>query len=215
MDLAAVGHCRMSSKMSAGTSAAGVPTTEIEPFPDHPGRACEVPPFSDIYQKYFDFVWTSARSLGVGPDAIDDVVQEVFIVIHARLHTLKDPAALRSWIYGIVRRTACAQFRAQRARNASTLDYEDTTDSSGLPTPFDLADQSDQARLLWRLLAEIEEPKREVFVMAEIGEMTTPEIAQALDIPLGTAYSRLRAGRQAFEAALARHNTRQTRGGGS
>ena len=215
MDAAPANHCNISPEMSAGSTVAGVPMTEREPFRGHPGPALEVPSFSDIYQKYFDFVWTGARSLGVGPDAIDDVVQEVFIVILARVHTLKDPSALRSWIYGIVRRTSCAQFRAQRARSMTALDgCEGTTDAYGLPTPYDIANQSDQARLLWRLLAEIDEPKREVFVMAEIGEMTTPEIAQALDIPLGTAYTRLRAGRQAFEAALTRHNTKQTRGGG-
>ena len=44
-----------------------------------------------IDQQYFDFVWSSARHLGVGASAIDDVVQEVFIVIHGKLHSLQHP----------------------------------------------------------------------------------------------------------------------------
>ena len=64
-----------------------------------------VPDFETIYDQYFRFVWSSVRRLGVGMDAIDDVVQDVFIVIHSKLHTVRDPSALRSWIYGIVRRT--------------------------------------------------------------------------------------------------------------
>ena len=68
-------------------------------------RSRKVPSFQSVYREYFDFVWSSARRLGVAPDAIDDLVQEVFIVIHAKLHTLEKPEALRSWIYGVVRRT--------------------------------------------------------------------------------------------------------------
>jgi RNA polymerase sigma-70 factor (ECF subfamily) len=58
------------------------------------------------------------------------------------------------------------------------------------------------------LLEEIDWPKREVFMLAELEQMTAPEIAEALDIPLNTAYSRLRAARIAFEEGLTRHNAR-------
>ncbi|MBN2574240.1 MAG: sigma-70 family RNA polymerase sigma factor, partial [Deltaproteobacteria bacterium] len=52
---------------------------------------------------------------------------------------------------------------------------------------------------------ELDEPKREIFVMVEVLEMTVPEVVQALEIPLNTAYSRLRLARKLFEEALARH----------
>ena len=68
--------------------------------------------------------------------------------------------------------------------------------------------QNDQVKLLWSLLAELDEPKREVFMMVELDELTVPEAAEILDIPLNTAYSRLRAARQAFEEALARRTAR-------
>ena len=42
-----------------------------------------VPSFQAVYEKYFDFVWASARRLGVDSSAIDDVVQEIFIAVHA------------------------------------------------------------------------------------------------------------------------------------
>jgi hypothetical protein len=51
----------------------------------------EVSSFESIYRPYFDFVWSSVRRLGVSSAATDDVVQEVFIVIHSRLHTLEQP----------------------------------------------------------------------------------------------------------------------------
>jgi RNA polymerase sigma-70 factor (ECF subfamily) len=164
--------------------------------------------FESIYQQYFDFVWSSVRRLGVGNAAVDDVVQEVFIVIHSRLDTLEQPEALRSWIYGIVRRTVSSHHRAQRTKEASGAALAAEPETRRSPTPFDFADQNDQVRLLGHILAELDEPKREVFMMVELDELTVPEVAEILDIPLNTAYSRLRAARQAFEEAIERHSTR-------
>jgi RNA polymerase sigma-70 factor (ECF subfamily) len=175
-----------------------------------------VSPFESIYRQYFDFVWASVRRLGVSPPATDDVVQEVFIVIHSRLHTLEQPQALRSWIYGVVRRTVSGHHRSRRAREASGATLGTEPDMQrGPPTPFDLTEQNDQVKLLWSLLQELDEHKREVFVMAELDELTVPEIAEFLGIPLNTAYSRLRAARQAFEEALARRLAQREGGGRS
>lgn len=174
----------------------------------------DLPSFPTIYKLYFDFVWSSARRLGVSQEAIDDVVQEVFVIIHSRLHTVQQPESLRSWIYGVVRRTVSGYHRSRRAKDAAGVEagfFEESLQSSQL-TPFEHTQQSDQLQLLAKLLRELDEAKREVFVLAELEEMTAPEIASALDIPLNTAYSRLRAARQAFEQALARHSARDKGG---
>jgi RNA polymerase sigma-70 factor (ECF subfamily) len=172
-----------------------------------PNTASGVPPFQAIYKQYLDFVWSSARHLGAGPDVIDDVVQDVFIVIHAKLATLQRPEALRSWIYGIVRRTVSDYRRSRRTRDAAGARLGAEPKSSH-PSPLDMAERNDDLELLESVLAELDEPKREVFLMVEILEMTVPEVVQGLDIPLNTAYSRLRLARQDFEEALARHEAR-------
>ncbi len=69
-------------------------------------------------------------------------------------------------------------------------------DVDGMLSPADLAEQSDNVRKLWELLDGIDASKREVFIMAELQELTCPEIAKALNIPLNTAYSRLRHARK-------------------
>ncbi|HEU5074208.1 MAG TPA: sigma factor-like helix-turn-helix DNA-binding protein, partial [Polyangiaceae bacterium] len=71
---------------------------------------------------------------------------------------------------------------------------------------------SARLELLSSLLAGLTDVKREVFILAELEEMSVPEIAAALDIPLNTAYSRLRHARQEFEAALARRLANERRG---
>jgi RNA polymerase sigma-70 factor (ECF subfamily) len=176
--------------------------------------AHELPSFDSIYGQYFDFVWSSAQRLGVSPPALDDVVQEIFMVIHSKLSTLRQPESLRSWIYGIVRRTVSDHRRSlrTRSRSAGALAVQAELERPKPRTPLDLNEQSEQVKLLHALLEEIAWPKREVFMLAELEEMTVPEIAEALEIPLNTAYSRLRAARIAFEEGLARRAAHERRG---
>ena len=172
-----------------------------------PSATSPAPPFQAIYKQYLDFVWSSAGHLGARRDVIDDVVQDVFLVVHSKLATLQRPEALRSWIYGIVRRTVSDYRRSGRTRAAAGARLG-TEPSSSRPSPLDLAERNAELELLENILAKLDEPKREVFVMVEVLEMTVPEVVQALEIPLNTAYSRLRLARQSFEEALARHEAR-------
>lgn len=170
--------------------------------------APRTPAFGAVYQQYFDFVWSMARRLGVEQAAIDDVVQDVFVVIHAKLDSLERPEALRSWIYSIVRRTVSTHRRSTRA-SAPPGGAAAVSDAvSQEPTPLEQTEKQAGLALLSQLLDQLDEPKREVFALVELEELSVPEVAEVLDIPLNTAYSRLRAARQAFEAALARHAAR-------
>jgi RNA polymerase sigma-70 factor (ECF subfamily) len=171
----------------------------------------EVPPFAVVYDEYFNLVWSAARQLGVSPEAIDDVVQEIFVVIHSRLGSVQQVESLRSWVYGVARRTVATYRRARRSRNATGAQYAEVADwlEPLPPTPHDLSVLADRQRLLLRLLGELDESKREVFALAEIEGFTAPEIAEALDLPVNTVYSRLRAARLAFEQSLARHKAAQ------
>lgn len=180
-------------------------SSDEEDDPDRRAVSRVLPTFHAVYREYFDFVWSCTRRLGIEPAAMDDVVQEIFIVIHSKLHTLERPEALRSWVYGIVRRTVSTHRRAGRARAAAGITIGvDIEVESLAPTPFEQTEKNAELELLSRMLATLDEPKREVFALVELEELTVPEAAEALEIPLNTAYSRLRAARQAFEAALAR-----------
>jgi RNA polymerase sigma-70 factor (ECF subfamily) len=164
------------------------------------------PSFEALYREYFDFVWSSAARFGVESSAMDDLVQEVFIVIHAKRHTLENPGALRSWIYGIVRRTASNHRRARQTRSNASKELGIQAEARGPePTPLDEVQRRSDLQLLRILLDELDAAKREVFALVELEELSVPQVAELLRIPLNTAYSRLRLARQAFDAGLARH----------
>src|SRR5580692_8867498 len=175
--------------MTAMPTAAG-PPVKAPPVPLE-GRA-PLPSFRLVYDEYFDFVWRCACRLGMPVDAVEDVVQETFMVVHARLETLERPEALRSWLYSVVRRTVSSYHRKRYAQSAREDHQPDLDHNEGVmqPSPLDLAVLGDDVKLLWSLLADLEPTKREVLVMVSLAEMTVPEVAEALEIPLGTAYSR-------------------------
>jgi len=191
-------------------SKTGADSTDA-PGGGHPFRLS----FQAIYNQYLNFVWSTARHLGAETDAIDDVVQDVFIVIHSKLSTLQRPEALRSWIYGIVRRTVSDHRRSRGSRDAARNRHSDeiNSTSSAQASPLDLIERKSELELLENILEKLDEPTREIFVMVEVLEMTVPEVVQALEIPLNTAYSRLRLAREEFEKALARHDLGELNGG--
>jgi RNA polymerase sigma-70 factor, ECF subfamily len=166
----------------------------------------EIPPFAVVYEEYFNLVWSAVRQLGVNADAVDDVVQEVFVVVHARLGSVQQVESLRSWVYGVARRTVSTYRRARRSRHTSGAQYAEIASwlEPQPQTPHDISVLADRRRLLLQLLAELDDAKREVFVLSEVEGFTAREVAEALEIPINTVYSRLRAARQAFEQALAR-----------
>ena len=194
------------SKSSTNASA----TVPDDTGPDLPMPPAGVPALHDVYKEYVNFVWSSARHLGAAADAVDDVVQDVFIVIHAKLATLQNPESLRSWIYGIVRRTVSDYRRSRRTREAAgaRLGAEIKSTSPIQTSPLEMVERNADLDLLEELLAGLDEAKREVFVMVEVLEMSVPEVVQALEIPLNTAYSRLRLARQSCEEVPVRHEAR-------
>jgi RNA polymerase sigma-70 factor (ECF subfamily) len=165
--------------------------------------------FGEVYRTHFPFVWRSARGLGVAPAALDDVVQEIFVVVHRRLPEFEGRSTLRTWIGGIALNVVRRHRRALARKSPHELTRDEPADPDGLRTeardPYEAAELAEGTRLLQHLLDQLDDEKREILVLAELEELPVPEIAEALDLKLNTAYSRLRLARQEFEQALARH----------
>jgi len=162
----------------------------------------------DIYDEHFDFVWRSARRMGVAESAADDVVQEVFLVAHRRLKDFEGRSSVKTWLFGILMRVV-SDHRRRLRRKGGLAPLPDGL-AAERSCPEGEADKRAKVRLLHALLEELDEDKRAVFVLAELEQMTAPEIAEALDVKLNTVYSRLRAARKKFESALRRHRARES-----
>jgi RNA polymerase sigma-70 factor, ECF subfamily len=177
------------------------------------GLPVALPDFDALYDDYADFVWRNARRLGVSPSALDDVMQEVFLVAHRRLSELKRTDSLRAWIFSIVIRVVRGHRRTLRRKDPHQRSATPTADPDQLPdagasNPLAKAEQTDAVRLLHQILGELDEAKRQVFVLAELEEMTETEISAAVGQNVNTVHSRLRAARRDFDQAVLRHRSR-------
>ncbi len=172
-----------------------------------PPRGAGVPPLDvlAVHEAHADFVWCSLQRLGVRSADLDDLCQEVFIVVHKRLHTFDGSSQLTTWLFGICLRVAAAyRRRAWFRRETPTAEVPDLdgTPPSGRPDELYAARQA--RATLARVLDTMDLEKRAVFVMFEIDELSTDAIAGILGVPVGTVWSRLSAARKQFQAKLSR-----------
>lgn len=166
------------------------------------------PTFDEVYEAYFDFVWRAAHRLGVFEDALEDIVQDIFVVVHRRLPEFEARSTVKTWLYGITVLTV-RDHRRKRARAATWRTQPDAPDPETLADapetgPHDRATRAEAVRVLQEILEELDEEKREVFILCELEQLTVPQVAEALAVNVNTVYSRLRAARREFEAIAAR-----------
>ncbi|WP_394824699.1 RNA polymerase sigma factor [Pendulispora albinea] len=174
-----------------------------------------VPGFEDLYNEHAKFVWRAVVRLGVEPMAVEDVVQEIFLVVHRGLGDFERRSSVRTWIYGIAVNVT-RHHRRWRARKPSGAKGDhDSIDTRALPAdpahaPDAILEKTQAARLLLRVLDDLANDQREVFVLAELEEMTLAEMGEILGLSPNTVASRLRAARKAFDQALVRERARDT-----
>ena len=173
-----------------------------------PARAPDAAGFTELFNAHFRGVFVNLRRLGVPEAAVDDALQEVFLVVFRRRHEVQ-LLSERAWILGITRKIAHRWRRgaARQRRLTEALGHESREPIDGVGAVA----QQQALRLLEQFLARLDDGKREVFVLAELEQLTAPEIAEALQLNLNTVYSRLRAARQVFDRSFARARLRDAR----
>ncbi len=172
--------------------------------------AVEVPDFDAVYDAYFSFVWRVTRHLGVEPSELDDVVQEIFVVVHRKLPAFEGRSSVRTWLYAVTRKVVADHRRAASTRARRTaVDVPETMAAAGRPDEQLM--QAQATALVARILGGMDIERREIFALVELEQLSVPEVAEVLGVNVNTAYTRLRAARQDFEAALRREKTREER----
>lgn len=161
----------------------------------------ERPTFDAVYREHWRFVWRSARRLGVPAERVDDVVQDVFLVVHDKLATFEGRSKLRTWLYAITHRTVA--WHRRKAKKERRTD--------GAPTPNPTPDveravaERQAAEVLGALLGELDAKQRDVFVMIELEQMAPRDVADTIGVKVNTVYSRLRLARAAMGKRVRRH----------
>jgi glucose/mannose transport system substrate-binding protein len=138
---------------------------------------------------------------GVSAQEVDDAVQETLLVAYGKADLI-EPAAERQFLVAIALRVASNLRRGARRRGSAYERYSQAIEG-GITADFDEHLDSHRARALAGAALEALAPEvRELVMMCELGDLQVAEAAAQLGIPVGTAASRLRRGRRAFEERL-------------
>jgi RNA polymerase sigma-70 factor (ECF subfamily) len=144
----------------------------------------------------------SLRRFGVEPSALADAAQHVFLVLATNAEP-PPPEKERSFLVGSCIRIAANSRRSQKRSREVLEPVEHTLVDAR--TPEQLLDWKQRRQALDRALDSLTLDQRGVFVLYELEGFSLPEIAESLDLPLGTATSRLKRARAAFEAFVAQN----------
>lgn len=162
-----------------------------------------------MFEGELRYVWNSLRYLGVRQDDLADVAHDVFLQVIRHLDQYDEERALRPWLFAFAYHAASNHRRLSRhQREVSGEGLEHTDDRS--PVDEQVAAR-EELSLVQEALLDLPLERRAVLVMHEMDEVPIPGVAEALGIPLNTAYSRLRVARQEFRDAV----TRRKSGGAS
>jgi RNA polymerase sigma-70 factor (ECF subfamily) len=168
------------------------------------------PDFPRLYRSEFEYVWKTLRRLGVPSRDIEDLAHDIFVVVHRHLHQFDPTRPVRPWLFGIAVRVVTDHrrtFRNSRELLEPTSAGGDPVD--GAPAQDQKVAEAEARALLVRALDVLDVDRRAVLVMHDLDEVPMSEIAAALDIPVNTAYSRLRLARADVMAAVRRHRERE------
>lgn len=179
-----------------------------------PNSAAEGAPsleFRAVYERWFDEVARWIRAMG-GPEADrEDLVQDVFVVVHRRLPDF-DGQNLPGWLYQIARRRVRDFRRLLWVRHLlfGSVPLSDALTKAG-GGPAESLETKERKELLEELLLKLNESERAALVLFEIDGYSGEDIAQIQGVPINTVWARIHKARKKLKLQLARVEQRDAR----
>lgn len=155
--------------------------------------------FDQLYGEHCAYMCRSLRRLGVVERDIEDVMQEVFIAVHKHLGDYDPSRPIKPWLFGFAYHTAANYHRGARRRPESV---DEPPNERQETTPEDHLLMLERRRLLRRALEQLDLEHRAAVILVDLDDVDPKAVAEALDLPLPTVYSRVRNGRLKLRQAI-------------
>jgi RNA polymerase sigma-70 factor (ECF subfamily) len=164
--------------------------------------------FRALFEAEFDFLFATLRRLGVSERDLEDVTHEVFLRVYKHWDEYDPARPVRPWLFVFAFRQASDYRRLARHRREVLA--EPAEPESAAPGALDLLVERDRRALVEAALGEVDLDRRAVLLLHDMQDCPMAEVATMLQIPVQTAYSRLRVGRE--ELIKAARRLRRERG---
>lgn len=146
--------------------------------------------YGELVRRYEKFVYNTAYGITLNSFDAFDASQNAFIKGWRAINTFKEESSFSTWLYRIV--SNCAKdIVFERQKRKADLPAEEVAGLSGGITPEDEYIKNEEGELLKKAILSLDSDSREIIVMRELSELSYAEIAEALEIEIGTVKSRL------------------------
>jgi RNA polymerase sigma-70 factor, ECF subfamily len=187
-------------------------TKQLEEWPAEKSSVKHQPPapeleFRAVYERWFGDVARWIRAMG-GPEAErEDLVQDVFLVVHRRLPDF-DGNNLAGWLYQIARHRV-RDFRRLAWVRHTLFGTEPVLErlSKDDPSPFDTIETKEKCVLLDRLLRNLNESERAALMLFEVDNYSGDQIAELQGVPVTTVWARIHKARKKLKAELVKYQS--------
>lgn len=166
--------------------------------------------FDELYERYQSPLWGYFFRNTRDSQLAEDLAQETFLKLHARFWDYLPSGRFKGWLFRIahnllvddVRRKSHDALLHASKRQAKEDDDVMQRIADDLLPPEVVVEKQEVAALIERLLDEIPADQRETFTMHHFQDLSLPDIADAMDVPLATCKSRLRLAREKLSEKL-------------
>jgi len=148
--------------------------------------------FEELVDAHYKPLYRFAYSLAKNPDSASDLVQQTFCIWAQKGHQLKDRSKAKTWLFTTLFREHLGQNRRQSRYTESDIDEIEYQ----LPSHEDDSERKLDAKSAVRLLGEMDEIFRAPLTLFYLQQHSYKEIAEVLDVPIGTIMSRISRGKQ-------------------
>lgn len=158
-------------------------------------RAGNPEPFGELISRYQDRLYATLLRLTGNPEDACDILQDACLAAYSKLDRFRGGSSFYTWIYRIAVNLALTQKRRRPPARAvawlSTHDGTEPPDERHESDPSGPLEQAERERIVQEALNALAPEHRAVLVLKDVDGLRYEEIAEVLDIPIGTVRSRL------------------------
>lgn len=155
-----------------------------------------------LLREYYDMIHAVCHRMVHNPDSADDAVQNTLIAVVKGLPRFDGRSSVSTWMYRIATNSAIDEIRRTQRRPVPMADESLAAHGGSVDPTAELAEHLDQHSQLTAALGRVPEEFRTTLVLRYVADLDYAEIAEVLDVPVGTVRSRLSRGRHLMAEML-------------
>lgn len=155
-----------------------------------------------LFDRHRHLVYRTALAITNDSEVASDLLQDVFLRIHRFSHRIDPTRPLEPWLYRVTTNLAYSWMKRRNRLTRCLKEMAEWLTRERNPTPHHLAERDEEYRWVQQAVATLPLAQRVVVVLYYANDLSLQEIADTLDIPVGTVKSRLYYGRRALKKQL-------------